>query len=770
MYTFPVGIFSGESIQVPLAPPSGLSSTVAARGSVYLRREDSQHYTVADNAAFDIGTGDFSISILARADYILGSAIQYFWNHGNSGAINNVQIYLSGTTWTGVARSSGSAVTVTNSRAQVRGEWVLVTLKRASGNVSLDVTPQGGATTVGTGSALSGAISPSGTAYIGARFDLLAARFARSCISYVFYTGVALDSTQQANLAAGQDPVADLGLSCPVYIRMDTASSTLANSGNGGALTITRVNGAVSKGAPIYAGSPITISASIDEIWGFAYQRDKGDTARTMRFSGTYRDNPTRIECRVIDGSGNVVVDWTPATAYPSAGNWQCDLRVPDGVKYTLEARHSNDTTKFSRTIKPWGVGVVNMLGGESIADQQRQGTFTEAGFAPDRDTFALINGADAWANNTAFALNAIRTDPVLYTVWVCTSAHTSPVSGTFAADRTNNPGRWRAATLTDLYIDTLNADNGTVVSFAGRYTAVTGRGMTVANGAKSGSKLFGGAPNNWVNLSADTYGKYRGTLTMIGGDFELLSWYQGANDGNDGSVISTAQYQGGLETLLPIFRTDTNRTAAQQPILIAIVGTNTNNASQSANDQNWRNVAVAQANVVDGQTVTNVIDANVMHDITHVDGLHPDNAGYLRIGKRALQAFLNYQLPGSYNNVRGGRMASAAISAADTIRVTFELFSGTALGGISSSTGIVGFIVRNGSNVVQTITAAVISGATTVDLTVAGAAPSWTVDYAGTQNPMNGATQANLLVTNATVTGDIIGPGIRRATAPLVL
>jgi hypothetical protein len=48
------------------------------------------------------------------------------------------------------------------------------------------------------------------------------------------------------------------------------------------------------------------------------------------------------------------------------------------------------------------------------------------------------------WANSTAYAVGDIREDTASNTIFRCLVAHTSPASGTFAADRTANPNRWK--------------------------------------------------------------------------------------------------------------------------------------------------------------------------------------------------------------------------------------------------------------------------------------------------------------------------------------
>jgi hypothetical protein len=69
------------------------------------------------------------------------------------------------------------------------------------------------------------------------------------------------------------------------------------------------------------------------------------------------------------------------------------------------------------------------------------RGVKLRGGYTRWCDVHAL--DAPAWANNTAYALNAKVYDPATGFFWNATAAHTSPATGTFAAARAATPGRW---------------------------------------------------------------------------------------------------------------------------------------------------------------------------------------------------------------------------------------------------------------------------------------------------------------------------------------
>jgi hypothetical protein len=80
-----------------------------------------------------------------------------------------------------------------------------------------------------------------------------------------------------------------------------------------------------------------------------------------------------------------------------------------------------------------------------------------DAGDAPLRyngSTWEQLNplawGGTAWINNTAYIVDSRVIDGADSTVWKALVAHISAASGTFAADRLANPGRWTSAAAGD--------------------------------------------------------------------------------------------------------------------------------------------------------------------------------------------------------------------------------------------------------------------------------------------------------------------------------
>jgi hypothetical protein len=163
---------------------------------------------------------------------------------------------------------------------------------------------------------------------------------------------------------------------------------------------------------------------------------------------------------------------------------------------------------------------------------------------------------------------------------------------------------------------------------------------------------------------------------------------------------------------------------------------------------------------------VTNIFFLGTPIDLTLNDQLHYIDAAYETLGRRFARAVLNKLLPGSFaTGVKGAEPASVAVNGTD-LDVTFTLTDGTALQGLTGATGLTGFVVKNGSGVVQTISATAIPSANVVRLTPASApAAGWTVEYL----PNAIVDTTNNLFTNATVDGDSRGVPVLPTTAPLV-
>ena len=760
-----VGVDGGSPL------PNG-SITVASRGSVWFDGVDD-HYTVADAASLDYPDGDWTV--LALVKYTKTSGTQYIWNHGNTGAVQNVQLYISNGVVTAQIRTSGSASTVVTGptlAASNSGGWYVIGVRRTGTNYQVFSCLQDSTVTNGTAGAITtpAAITPSGAAYIASRYDAISTRFFTGHISYVVKVDAAVSDAQVNALAAGGDP---LVLSPSLYIPLNTASASINDLGSGGH-TATRVGTPQSRGGPKWAGMPFeigTLNGKLDAVYGYVFQRTNGGTSRSITFNGTYNGSPAGIESRVIDSTNAGSTAWKRCNT-PNAGVWNVTLTVPQGGQLALEVRDTVTTANIQRTQLPWGVGEVLLFTGESIADQQANGSaFTDTAstdysgsvFAHDRHQTAIWFSRDPWGNNTAYSLNTLAIDSTDNTLYKCASTHTSPVSGTFAADRAANPSRWVQVGLEAFQVDTLNGSSGAVMHTVDRVRRYAGVPCMAVFGAKTGSKLASG-DSAWGSpyTALLTHKKLQSAISLTEQDYSAIYWLQGANDANDGTPPSAATYQAALEAVIPVIRGYvTGRSAASLPVFIAKLGTNT--AGTSAVDAGWRQVRNGQVQAL--PNITNAYDLE-MYDLAHADALHPSTAGYVRLGKRQAQAYLYYYLPGTYTNpTEGASVLSATKNGGGThIDVVFTLNYGTTLQGLTGSTGLTGFrVLRSGTP--QTITAAVVQTTNTIRLSGVFMTGD-VVDYIDIQNPVI----TNNVYTNASVIGDAAGVPVKPFTAGITV
>jgi hypothetical protein len=230
--------------------------------------------------------------------------------------------------------------------------------------------------------------------------------------------------------------------------------------------------------------------------------------------------------------------------------------------------------------------------------------------------------------------------------------------------------------------------------------------------------------------------------LQAVGGDCEGILWFQGEADADNN--VSRATYEAALPTVVTQIRSEVGRSSSDLPFFCWILG-----RRLSTEQGTWAAIRGAHSNLIDSMPHTYPIGG--AFDLPMTDALHYNAAGYARLGNRASQALLNRLLPASFaTGMRGGRITGATFSS-NVITVTVDPVTGTALQGATGATGITGFVVRNGSGTVQTLSSIVIASATTVALTLASPpAAGWTVEYL----PTAVLDVSNLLYTNAPVTG----------------
>jgi Carbohydrate esterase, sialic acid-specific acetylesterase len=655
-------------------PPANGTITVAARGSVYFNGTDSG-YSYADSAHFDFPDSDWFVAALVRIKR--GKNTRYIASIGAQGGTHNVQLYLATNQLACQVRAAGSTTTITQTgTTAINDGWYVVVVQRNGSNIELLSAPLSGTASLLNSAAMAnpGAITPAGTHTVGVRSSSNTNTWWWNFISWVAKGSGTLSLTDIANLAAGQDIKDNLARTLSVYTRFDAADATLADqSGNGN--TATRSGSPSSRGGPDLAGLPVRIDNSVNPTWAYVYQRTPGGTSRPITFSGSYTGSPTGLEARIIKGTGTAVTGWTDCTT-PSAGVWNVTIDVPQGRGYALEVRHKDTPSRIQRTSRPWGVGLRILAAGESLCDQWTTSAGTEAGYTPLDDDFSIYN-------------------PRLSAYW----------------DNVGNPA--------------------CAANMASRLVAALDLPVMILGAGYSGTALVTDAPTNWSTYTSDMHTR---TLAAISGpgngaDFEAMIWIQGVNDGWDtNETVSVAQYQTALEALIPKLRTyaTAGRTAAQNPAFITITGRITTSPFAPAN---FRNVRTAQQNAI--ATITNARHGGSCHDLTLADSAHPDANGFILMGKRIGQGILNYYLPGTYaTGANGPEIASASITATDTIDVVVNLNGAATVRGKTGATALNGFVVKNGSGVAQTITATAIPAANTIRLTVPGAAAGWTVEF----------------------------------------
>jgi len=756
------------------APLPNGTITVAARGSVFFDGSDAtDYYSAADSASFDFPDSNWFLASLIY--YRRTGGTQYIASIGAQGGQHNVQFYTNNNVVTAQVRSTGGSTFIPTGATLTTGWWI-VGVQRNGTDVEIFTCPLSGAASFGTKIALTttGVITPSGTHTFGARSSSPASTYYWNNISWIARGTGILSGAEIANLAAGQDVLTNLGKTLAFYHRYDAATATIADSsGNGN--TLTRNGTPRSRGGPRWSGVPFAINTNngrIDAYYGYVFQRASGGTSRSITFSGTYNGAPAGIEARVIDAAGAGATAWKRCNT-PSAGVWNVTLTVPQGGELALEVRDTVTTANLQRTLFPWGVGAVLLFTGESIADQQATGSaWADTGstdypsntFAPDRQQSSILYLRDSWQNGVNYTANtSLVCDGLDFTLWRCATTHTSPASGTFAADRLANPSRWTAVDISAMQNDTINNSIGAAMHTVDRVRRYAGVPCMAVFGAKTGSQLVGGAPNNWATYSDTvTHGKLKAAIANTESDYEIIYWLQGANDANASSPPSAAAYQSALEAVIPQIRSYvTGRGAAALPVVIAKLGTNT--AGGSAVDAGWRQVRNGQAQAL--PNITNALELE-MYDLAHADALHPSTAAYIRLGKRQAQSYLNYYLPGTYTNpMTGAAVASATRDSGGTfIDVVFTLNYGTTLQGLTGSTGLTGFrVLRSGTP--QTITAAVVQATNTIRLSGSFNAGD-VVDYIDIQNP----TITNNVFTNASVIGDTAGVPVKAFTAGITV
>jgi hypothetical protein len=646
------------------------SATVAARQSVWLDGVDD-HYTYADASSLDYPDGNWTVAALVKLDYVTATKIQYIFNHGNTGGAQNIQLFLNGQTLTGTARTSGSASTATLAGFTNNTKWYVLGIRRNGTNVEVFSCEQGGTISVSTATAINtpAVITPSGTAYVGARFDLSSTRFFGNNISYIFKCNGTVSNANIEALAAGQDIITDLALSPSLYTKFDSGSTISDSSGNSN--TATKVGAPAVRGGPDFSGLPVRISSASSLGFGRVYQRDIGGTSASVTFTGSYNGAPSGIEARVVDRDGTQVVGWTAATS-PSAGNWSVTVpSIPQGNNYALEVRWTNNTANIQRTPLPWGVGVVIFGTGQSNMENMK-------------------------TDNTARAIDGV----------------TMSLFDMDEYDAAAAQGGWR-----DVRSGSIGAGFGEAAFQIQGALAGSNIPVCLVNAAWSGSALTGSG--GWQDTASSPWQRFLTAVSVVGKG-EAVAWFQGEADANNN--VAQATYETDLATVVGRMRSTMGLTAAQLPFLCWILG-----KQGSVSGNIWP--PIRSALMASIGSITNAKHVGGAYDLVLVDALHYDSTSYARLGNRLAQAFLNYLLPGTYTTGCNGPAISSATFSGSVVTINFTLndASGIAMTGTGNITGLV---VKNAADATQTISSTAIVGST-VELTMSGSpATGWKVEY----------------------------------------
>lgn len=651
--------------------PNG-TITVPAQTSAYFDGETGR-YTFTNNSNWTLPNSDWAYVVLIKNDYQQSGA-RYIFDNSSSGN-GMFRFYVeTGRPWANF-QVSGANRLLNSSSSINNAQFTLLVLQRNGSNYQIRSCPQGGSTVTShfslahTDSAVQ-ALNGT-TIHMGSRFDQNAGGFLNQYISwFAKIDGSALSDAQIISLAGGTD-IATLGLNLRIHCKVngDSTITDLTGNGNSG----TRVGGVYPRGHLAISGQPFAIAGNDNSTRGFVYQRAAGTTSKTLTFTGTYNGSPAGIEARICSGQGTQVMPWTRCIT-PSAGNWSVTFsNVPQGSGYYLEVRDTAVTTNLARSIWHFGVGAVFVWTGQSNA----AGMFTSSS-----------GSAYSGVNTNLFLRGTIRR-----------------FDGTYL----------------DYRVSTNSASAAGVMPVIDNLSQQLGIPVMAVDASTGGSGLIGG----WDTVGSSFYQSFLTRLAAIGGDTEGLVWVQGEADAVGTNAFASAYFTS-FGTYLTNARNSVGRTAANLPMFLAILG---RKGSVSSPNDSWSIVRTAQMNAE--TNYTNVKLVGGYYDLPYVDDLHMTNASYAKFGRRITQAILNYLLPGSYTTGMKGPEPTSASIIGNNIVVTFTMNNGTNLRGNTGNTGITGFEVRDGSNVVQTIISASVTAANQITLTMASTpAAGWSVRY----------------------------------------
>jgi hypothetical protein len=371
----------------------------------------------------------------------------------------------------------------------------------------------------------------------------------------------------------------------------------------------------------------------------------------------------------------------------PTVGTWTISLNVPQGFNYILEARHIDNPSNVCRSMWHWGVGIVGIWAGQSNS---------QLWFA-QTDTSISVSGSEF----VKMGIMANAAQPMV-------DVRLFRYAGLYRVGK--------------------------------RLPEELGVPVMMVNGATGGSGLIYG----WDNPTSSFYQTFLTMLNNAGGDCEFIPWLQGEADAAQ-IVTTRALYGNSLVTCFNNMRASIGRLPSELPIFCAILGRKN---TPETNDK-W---GMVRAGLMDGiDNCPNTKHMGGYFDLTKIDDLHLNNIGYGNMGNRLVQALCyNYNDASFTNGMYAPEPVSANITGND-INVLFTLNDNTQIRGLLGSMALTGFVVKNDTGVVQSITSTTITGTNTVVLSMSTQPTSgWTVEYLSSAV----IDTSNLVYGNGTVDG----------------
>jgi hypothetical protein len=415
--------------------------------------------------------------------------------------------------------------------------------------------------------------------------------------------------------------------------------------------------------------------------------------------------------------------------------------------------------------VEPGSSTIYPRIGGK--ADIDMAGAFT--GAVPDDVQLQVMNGAAValpykslanlviangqWSGRLigvpegGMYRAAIRTRTAGTTLAEMTSSNFWGVGAIFALLGSSTPAKWindgsiAAFARMGVYDGKWNASSGVGVgatTFAQAFYAATGVPVGFIDGGEGGTLL-----SQWRATSYSIYQRFVTYLAAVGGRIEGAIIGVGSNDARSSTIPSQASHETSYRQLIANVRAS----AKDAALPIIMLGSQRAPAEAASTDNQFTWARAAELNVSDD--ANNYMGSQNVVLPMDADRVHISDAGTAVMAKSAAAAVL-FRMGLRVSGSRGPKPISATYTGT-TIRVKFEVRTGTGLIAKTPSAAITGFEVStDGFSTLINISNARVVSPTEVDLTVPDDLASPRVRYLYGHDPVvtnpvydNGATIA---------------------------